>query len=98
MAIVALMLLFALAGGHIDRPTCPHLISEVVDTYKTAPNTSFKNGRWTTTFKTEDQWMGTTTIEFMTGRPLIKVGTTTNKEAVEYNKRVKECQAINGSF
>ncbi len=91
MTALAALLGFLFLFGSVDSgPQCPSLRSEVVDIYEADPRATFKDGRWTMTFKTSSELMASTTYELLSGKPIIKVGTTTDLAAVEHNKQVRE--------
>jgi len=92
--MAALLLLFLLFGTH--HPKCPPLqeetesvyipIEQYVREHKNKP-IEWKSGSTILLF-------ATTTLD---GSQVL-VGTTTDQEAVEYNKRVRDCRTNNGEF
>ncbi len=106
-AIFALLFLGLFGGNSTPRVHCPYPKDEIVHTYRTAMfvdgkeliHSKLKQNGATTTLEISPkdegiEWKPNTWIEF---RRII-VATSTDEEAVAFNKRVRECKTVNGEF
>lgn len=100
-----LIALFIGTSCEAPRPVCPELRSEVRPVYESAARYyaegHFASGEtFTLTGKDGTIYngtMATVTIDRL-GKQWVQIGTTTDEEAIEFNKRVQECRTLNGEF
>jgi hypothetical protein len=96
--LIAILLFFHIIQP--EEPKCPPLRSETTSIYESVEE-YVQHARPEDFLVYGDGYiiLATTTYNFSTGEELgVKVGEKPDLEAVEYNKRVRECQVINGEF
>lgn len=104
-ALFALLLLGIFANTYREPELkCPALRQEVVEVWKDAAAYGITSDGQKITFKSKGAksyvWQNNTmaTVSISSAGIRVQVGTTTDKDAIEYNKRVRECQTLNGEF
>lgn len=105
MPYVLLFFLGLLIGNH-TRTECPTFVAEQIEVYaliNSKEAIEFEKTHQRLVILSDPNIKGSTTaLSFFVGTTTsdgrLVIGTTTDKDAVEYNKRVKECQTANGEF
>ena len=101
-ALLSIFFLFWLFSP--SEPVCPPLQPEVKPIYSYGAQIGLSDGSFQDGVQQEDgSWMffnnATVTVEMVSGRVLgTKIGEEPDLEAIEYNKKVRECQVANGEF
>lgn len=100
-----LLLLFFLFLFHSQHPVCPSLWPEVVEKNIWVDSKEyFKHPPEKAVFKWKDKdgdtwiWIMASTSLGSPGQVVIGKKVATSTEAIEHNKRVRECQTANGEF
>lgn len=103
-ALIGLFFLLVLLGGdNHPHHVCPQLRSEVRPVYSDKPSpTNFDQNAWWYDAKNNrylNITMATITLDMVSVKALGRqIGEEPDPEAIAYNKKVKECQTINGEF